>query len=96
MCPRFGGSGKFDLAWQIRTVRTLWTDLDYIAVNDALEKIAKAKLPRPSAAVFTGHGLHAYWLLDEPYLINDVGDPQPVLLDWRTEANGKKSPTSTS
>src|SRR5687768_5023753 len=28
VCPRLGNKGRFDLAWQIRTVRALWTDID--------------------------------------------------------------------
>jgi hypothetical protein len=26
VCPRFGNKGRFDLAWQIRIARALWTD----------------------------------------------------------------------
>lgn len=33
VCPRFRAGGKFDLAWQIRVVRTLWADVDDCTVD---------------------------------------------------------------
>jgi len=27
VCPRFGDAGYYDLAWQVRMVRVLWSDL---------------------------------------------------------------------
>lgn len=72
VCPRFGNGGRFDLAWQIRTIRTLWVDIDHISIADALAKIAAAQLPQPSIVVNSGNGGHFYWLLDSPILIDDV------------------------
>jgi hypothetical protein len=92
VCPRAGGKGRFDLAWQIRTVRCLWTDMDYITVADAQERISKAGLPHPSIVVNSGHGAHCYWLLDEPYLIDDVGDPPPVEMEWIKGPDGRNKP----
>ncbi len=47
VCPRLGPS-RFDLAWQIRTVRALWVDIDHVTVEEALDRVAKAGLPPPS------------------------------------------------
>lgn len=90
VCPRLGNKGRFDLAWQIHTVRTLWADIDHVTVDAALESVAKAKLPRPSIVVGSGHGAHFYWLLDQPYLIDDAGEPPPVLTEWIAGPDGRK------
>ena len=82
VCPRFGNNGRFDLAWQIRTVRTLWVDIDHVSVEEALQRVESASLPRPSIVINSGNGVHLYWLLDQAYRIDDVGDPQPVQIDW--------------
>lgn len=89
VCPRFGGGGKFDLAWQIRTVRTLWTDIDHCTVDEAQERLRDSELPAPSVIVNSGNGVHLYWLLDKPYRIDDAGKPLPVEKKW-PEPNGKK------
>jgi hypothetical protein len=89
VCPRFGPDGRFDLALQIRTVRVLWTDIDHITVDEALAKVTAAGLPPPSIVVSTGGGVHLYWLLAEPYLIDDVGDPAPVETEWTKSADGQ-------
>jgi hypothetical protein len=90
VCPRVGDKGRYDLAWQIRTVRSLWTDIDHVSVEESLERVTKAGLPSPSIVVNSGNGVHLYWLLDEPYLIDDAGDPPPVETEWTQLANGRK------
>ena len=92
VCPRLGGKGRFDLAWQIRTVRALWTDIDHITVEEALERVANSTLPTPSIVVNSGSGTHLYWLLNAPYLIDDVGDPPPVETEWAKTPDGQKKP----
>ncbi|QEL20684.1 hypothetical protein [Limnoglobus roseus] len=82
VCPRFAGGGQYDLAWQVRTVRAVWVDIDRISVEDALRRVAAAGLPEPSIVVHSGNGVHLYWLLDTPYLIDDAGDPPPVMQEW--------------
>jgi hypothetical protein len=79
--PRFGGE-RFDLAHQMRTVRALWLDIDDCGVDEARQRLGTAGLPKPSITVCSGNGAHVYWLLDTPYLIDDVGDPVPVEVDW--------------
>ena len=65
--PSVGGSGpRFDLAWQVRTVRVLWADLDHCTVEEALRRCEAAGLPRPSVIVNSGNGVHLYWLLGDP------------------------------
>jgi len=78
VCPRVGNKGRFDLAWQIRVVRALWADIDHVTVEEACARITQAGLPTPSIIVNSGNGVHLYWLLDAPYLIDDAGDPPPV------------------
>ena len=50
VCPRAGGDGRFDLAWQIRVVRVLWADLDDCTVDEARSRCEEAFLPEPSTA----------------------------------------------
>jgi hypothetical protein len=83
VCPREGGDGQFELAWQIRTVRVLWADLDNCSVEEALRRCKEAGLPRPSIIVKSGNGVHLYWILAEPYLVDDVGIPPAVLKEFR-------------
>jgi hypothetical protein len=92
VCPRVGFKGKYNLACQIRTVQTLWADIDHSSVDDALAKCAAGKLPEPSIVVNSGNGVHLYWLLDDPYLIDDVGRPRAVETEWIDQPNGRKKP----
>ncbi len=92
VCPRFAGGGQFDLAWQVRTVRVLWVDIDHVTVEEARARFERAGLPEPSILVNSGNGVHAYWLLDEPYLVDDAGDPPPILVEWVPAAAGKNKP----
>jgi hypothetical protein len=88
VCPRFGRR-KFDLACQIRKVPALWADVDNKTVDEVLAACDTAKLPAPSIVVNSGNGVHLYWLLDVPFLIDDVGDPQPVETEWTKDRNGR-------
>jgi hypothetical protein len=92
VCPRAGNKGRFDLAWQIRTVRVLWTDIDHVTVEEARTRVQKAGLPAPSIIVNSGNGVHLYWLLDAPFQIDDAGDPQPVETEWLQTPDGRKKP----
>lgn len=89
-CPRVGGKGHFDLSWQIRTVRVLWADLDHCTPAEAVKRCADAKLPPPSTVVNSGSGTHLYWLLAEPFLIDDVAQPPAVLTEWIDQGPDKK------
>jgi P4 family phage/plasmid primase-like protien len=80
VCPR--PAKNCDRAWHIRTVRTLWADLDHCTRDEAWERCSKAGLPPPSIIVNSGNGVHLYWLLDEPYQIDDAGKVRPVLEEW--------------
>lgn len=92
VCPRIGPKGRFDLAWQIRTVRVLWADIDHVTVEEARGRIEKSGLPAPSIIVNSGNGVHLYWLIDTPFLINDAGDPPPVETEWIQTPAGRKKP----
>ncbi|MFH1923064.1 MAG: hypothetical protein ABIP48_24635, partial [Planctomycetota bacterium] len=89
VCPRFGAK-QYDLAWQIRVVRVLWSDVDDCRPDEAIERCKAAGLPAPSIVVSSGNGAHLYWLLAEPYLVDDVGDPLPVKTEWIGQGEGKK------
>lgn len=66
VCPRSEkGNGT---KTSIRTVRTLWADLDGKDYSggkpEALDRLRKFEIT-PSAIVDSGNGYHAYWLLDD-------------------------------
>ncbi len=90
VCPRFGTEGQYDQAWQIRVVRVLWTDIDHCTPEEALERCKVAGLSEPSIVVASGNGVHLYWILSDPYLIDDAGDPLPVFTEFINQGEGKK------
>lgn len=81
VCPRVADEGRFDLAWQIRTVRCLWADIDNCDVAVALERVATVSLPYPTAVVNSGNGVHLYWRLEQPFVIDDAGPSIPVHIE---------------
>lgn len=89
VCPRIGGNGRYDQAWQIRTVRALWQDIDDCLPDEAVLRCEQKKIPRPSIIVGSGNGTHLYWLLTEPVIVDDCGPPPAVLAEW-IEKDGKK------
>jgi AAA domain/Primase C terminal 1 (PriCT-1) len=47
--------------------RCVFADFDEeLSEDEVLRRIEAAHLPTPSFLVFSGHGWHAYWILDEP------------------------------
>ncbi len=97
--PRAEEGEGYGLAWQIRTVRVLWADLDDVTPDQALAACESAGLPRPTAIVNSGGGCHLYWMLSDPYLIDDVGKPAKVYDVWpdkKDESGGKKKPPTKS
>lgn len=92
VCPRFGPNGEYDQAWQIRTVRVLWADIDNCTVEEVLDRITKAGLPEPTIVVSSGNGVHVYWKLAEAYQIDDAGEPLRVVKKFEPDKNGKKKP----
>lgn len=82
-CPRHGADGRYDLAWQIRTVRTLWCDVDNATPDEVQSRIESAGLPAPSVLVHSGNGCHVYWLLNTQAEITDTDVPQPVHTEWQ-------------
>jgi hypothetical protein len=89
VCPRFGPH-RYDFAWQIRTVRVLWADLDHCSVEEGTLRYLQAHLPPPSMLIHSGHGLHLYWILEQAYLIDDVADPLRVHTQFLDRGQGKK------
>lgn len=95
VCPRvrpevvrddFGTGSRvaysWDQAWQVRTVRTLWADLDDCLPDAAVRRCDYAGLPRPSIVVSSGHGTHLYWILAQAYLVGDVPTPGPWVNEY--------------
>ena len=89
ICPRHGTQGQYDQAWQIRTVRVLWADVDDGTPEEAIERCKAAGLPEPSIVVASGRGAHLYWILDEPIIIDD-GDPRPVFTEFIDQGEERK------
>ena len=60
-----------------RAVEWLWLDLDcgpdkaYPTKKDALTALTQSQLPPFSMLVDSGNGLHVYWRLNEPYLVDE-------------------------
>jgi hypothetical protein len=80
VCPRFD-SRHYDDAWQIRTVRCLWSDVDDTGdADEAVQRCVDAEVPEPSAVVCTGRGCQLYWLLQDGLQLGD-DEPQPVLTE---------------
>jgi len=46
--------------------RTLFVDFDNTTIEEARARIDAADFPLPTVCVNSGHGCHAYWLLNEP------------------------------
>jgi hypothetical protein len=92
VCPRFGDKGQYDLAWQIRIVRAVWADVDNSTVDKVLKRVDASRLPAPSIVVSSGNGVHLYWHLESPYLVDDAGDPPPVFTEWIASPGGRKKP----
>jgi hypothetical protein len=56
--------------------RSIWADIDHVNVEHARQRWERACIPAPSILVNSGNGVHAYWLLDQPFFIatNDDRD----------------------
>jgi hypothetical protein len=84
-------SRHFDLAWQVRTVRVLWADLDHCTAEEAARRCTAAQLPRPTATVSIWHGVHLYWRLAEAVKI-DAPLPVGVFKEFVKDGTGKSKP----
>jgi len=51
--------------------RCVWADFDHITYQEAAERW-RTFLPNPSIVVCSGSGIHAYWLLSEEHLLEDL------------------------
>jgi hypothetical protein len=95
VCPR-AGREHFDLACQVCIVRCLWADLDHCPPEEALGRCEAATMPKPSIVVSSGNGAHLYWLLDQPFLIDDAGPAFPIykgFTEYRTQKGDVKTKT---
>ncbi len=75
ICGRSSKSGKKDA---VRLVPAFWADIDSEIdaeiICDWLHRELPNELFYPSYVIATGHGVHAYWFLDKPILINSADD----------------------
>lgn len=88
VCPRFGGNGQYEEKWAIRTVRTLWSDIDDLRPAGVAERCTSSGVPLPTCVIDSGRGVHPYWVLVEPYLIDDAETPLDVHIEWISVASG--------
>jgi hypothetical protein len=56
--------GRNGTAKGCKTTGALWTDYDNMDISKVKSNIEGAGIPTPSIYVNSGHGIHAYWLLD--------------------------------
>ena len=59
---RRGGTKSEDVA----VARSVFADLEHVSFEQAVEQIEKARLPKPTMTVNSGHGIHLYWRLLNP------------------------------
>ena len=56
-----GGRENNNVKW----FTCLYADIDHATIEDAEERLKNSILPEPSLKVFTGHGVHVYWILNK-------------------------------
>ncbi len=61
--PRQHKGGR---AEDVALARCLFADFDGVDLDEVRRRIDEAILPAPTVLVRSGHGVHAYWRLDEP------------------------------
>jgi hypothetical protein len=62
--PRKFSGGTTDK--DVLLARVIVADLEKVDVEAALDRVALTALPEPHLVVVSGHGVHLYWILDEP------------------------------
>ena len=68
----------------VLSIPALWADLDgkeFADGKDEALQVLHQRLPpelQPSIVLDSGHGMHAYWLLREPYTLDGNGDQEQV------------------
>jgi len=64
----FGGytrKGRRGTKENCLTTGALWADFDNVTLPEVKSRIQQEGIPYPSMLVNSGHGIHAYWLLDK-------------------------------
>ena len=57
--------GRDGTAKGCKSTGALWTDYDNVDISQVKSNITGAGLPTPSIYINSGHGIHAYWLLNK-------------------------------
>ncbi len=68
----------------------LVADIDNCDVAVALERVASVSLPYPTAVVNSGNGVHLYWRLNQPFVIDDAGPSIPVHIEPINSGESRK------
>ncbi|NBG89666.1 helix-turn-helix domain-containing protein [Isachenkonia alkalipeptolytica] len=61
----YARAGRNGTARGCRSTGALWLDFDNMEKAEALERIERAGLPKPSIIINSGHGIHTYWILKQ-------------------------------
>ncbi len=79
VCGRKSKSGK---AEAVNLVPALWVDIDNVSdsqYRDLISRIYdKDEMPIPSYIIWSGHGVHIYWLLKKPFKIDSSEDAKHI------------------
>ncbi len=75
-----------------KQTKVLWADYDNMSQVEVEYRIDNAGLPGPSMMINSGHGIHAYWLLDK----SAGAEIEPILktISNKTEADGQAAETA--
>lgn len=61
--PRIGARGDAS----ILLARCIFADFDGVSAEEAISRIRTAGLPMPTLMIWSGHGVHCYWRLVDPF-----------------------------
>ncbi|MGX4685547.1 hypothetical protein JNUCC83_01405 [Vagococcus sp. JNUCC 83] len=65
----FNGEGK-KVKENVAYLTTLFADLDHCTVDEAMKRLKASPFPKPSYGLFSGHGVHFYWILSYKLPVN--------------------------
>ncbi|MDT2830277.1 hypothetical protein P7H62_03715 [Vagococcus carniphilus] len=65
----FNKKGKKE-SKNVSYLTTLFADLDNCSTEEAMKRLEASTLPEPSYGLFTGHGVHFYWILNYKLPVN--------------------------
>lgn len=63
---------KYGTAEYCNKTAAIWADYDNAQLADVKERISNAGIPQASIYINSGHGIHAYWLLEQPATVKQA------------------------